>query len=62
MMILFIAVIIMIGVLIFKWATGRSFGSSSDDNSTEILKIRYAKGEIEKEEFEERLRMLQKGK
>ena len=64
MMILFIVVIIVVGVLIFKWLTGHSFGpgSSSDEESIEILKTRFAKGEIEKEEFEERLRMLQNSK
>jgi len=64
MMILFIAVIIVVGVLIFKWLAGDSFGpgSSSDEEPVEILKTRFAKGEIEKEEFEEHLRMLQNSK
>ena len=64
MMILFIAVIIVVGVLIFKWLTGHSFGpgSSSDEESIEILKTRFARGDIDKEEFEERLRMLQNSK
>ena len=64
MMILFIAVIIVVGVLIYKWLSGQSFGqaSSSEEDPTEILKTRFAKGEIDKEEFEERLQMLQNSK
>lgn len=64
MMILFVAVIIVVGVLIFKWLTGHSFGSklSSEEDPIEILKARFARGEIEKEDFEERLLMLQNNK
>ena len=64
MMILFIAVITVVGLLIYKWLTGHSFGSgsSSEEDPIEILKARFARGEIEKEEFEERLRMLQNSK
>ena len=64
MMILSIAVITVLGVLIYKWLTGHSFGSgsSSEEDPIEILKARFARGEIEKEDFEERLRMLQNNK
>lgn len=64
MMILFIAVIIVVGVLIFRWLGGHGVGpkTNSRENPVDILKTRFARGEIDKEEFDERLRALQNGK
>lgn len=57
--------ILIVGGLIFiiylvNHAKGRSYSSSSssEDRSLEILKERYAQGEIDDEEYERRNRML----
>ncbi|CAN5384322.1 hypothetical protein BH10BAC1_BH10BAC1_12870 [soil metagenome] len=56
-------ILIIAGIVIFvKWTMKRSKGSSNNNesNSLEILKNRYAKGEINKEEFEEKKKDLSK--
>ncbi len=60
MMIIFIALIVMIAVFLVRWLGGHGSGSraSSEGKALEILKERFARGEIDKEEFEERRRML----
>lgn len=62
MMIVFIAVAVAVVVLLVRWLGGSSHGASSQAASTmtpvDILKERFARGEIEKEEFEERRRVL----
>ncbi len=45
------------GVLLVKWFMGQG-GASREDSALEILKKRYARGEINKQEFEERKRDL----
>jgi putative membrane protein len=47
--------------LVIRWLLGSSRGGSvspSVKSPLDILKKRFARGEIEKEEFEERRRML----
>ena len=61
MIIFWVAVIVGI-VLLIRWlilsTRTTMHGTSSDDSSLEILKRRYARGEINKEEFEEKRRDL----
>jgi putative membrane protein len=50
-------------VLIIRWLAGPTYGHHPPQAPTkkepiDILKERYAKGEIDKEEFEERRRVL----
>ena len=54
MMVLFWGGIIVAVVLLFRWLGGGSTGKTALD----ILKERFARGEIDKEEFEERKRLL----
>ena len=60
MMIVFIAVIVVVVVLLVRGLGGHRSGSSTspDSDALNILKERYARGEIDKEEFEERRRVL----
>jgi putative membrane protein len=63
-MIVFFAVLITVSILLYRWLGGtahhQSMGSypNSDRDPVNILKERFAKGEIDKEEFEERKRLL----
>jgi putative membrane protein len=62
-MILVLAVVIAIAVLLVRWLGGPWHGPASHQSPTgraplDILKERFARGEIDKEEFEERRRML----
>jgi len=52
-MALFWVALIVGGVLMVKWLMGQG-GASRGDSALEILRKRYARGEINKEEFEER--------
>lgn len=62
MMILFLAVVIGLVVLGVRWMGGGSGGSTSPfggrQRSLDILEERFARGEIDKAEFEERRRAL----
>lgn len=62
-MILMLAVVIAVVVLLVRWLGGAShgaFGHQGPPSRTalDILKDRYARGEINKDEFEERRRVL----
>ena len=61
MMIIFIAVVVVLVVLAVRWVGG-GHGSSHPSpparTPLDILKERFARGEIDKEEFEERRRVL----
>ena len=62
MIIVFIAVAVVMVVLLVRWLGGPGHGgalhSPPGKMSLDILKERFANGEIDKEEFEERRRVL----
>lgn len=62
MMIVFIAVVVAVVVLLVRWLGGPGHGVAWHGppvkTPLEILKERFARGEIDKEEFEERRRVL----
>jgi len=63
-MILFLAVLVAVVVLLVRWLGGPSQGPMPPHHTTpsrtplDILKERFARGEIDKDEFEERRRVL----
>ena len=61
-MILFIVVAVVVVVLIVRWLGGQSHSSPHHHPQTQapldVLKERFARGAIDKEEFEERRRVL----
>lgn len=63
MMILFFAAIVAVAVLVVRWLGGKGNRSSpaatSDKTPLDILKERFARGEIAKAEYEERRRLLE---
>ena len=62
MMIVFIAVAVVVVVLLVRWLGGSGHGAVSHappgKAPFEILRERFARGEIDKQEFEERRRVL----
>ena len=66
MMLVFVAVVIVLVVLAVRWLGGARHGAAagsgprSDKTPIDILEERYARGEIDKDEFEERRRILSK--
>lgn len=59
LMLLFLALIIAAVVLLVRWLGGLRHGTSQPGQTPlDILKERFARGEIDKEEFEERRRIL----
>ncbi len=62
MMIVFIAVAVVVVVLLVRWLGGPGHGGAlhgpPGKTPLDILKERFAKGEIDKEEFEDRRRVL----
>lgn len=46
-------------IVLIVWAVGRSAGSR-DDRALDILKERFARGEIDRDEFEARRRELER--
>jgi putative membrane protein len=62
MMIASVFVVVLIAVLLFRWLGGGQVGIRHDGHRkspVDILKERFARGEIDKEEFEERRRILE---
>lgn len=64
MMIATIAITVAVVVLVIRWLGGAGHGSTHlpappAKTPVEILQERYARGEIEKEEYEERRRVLE---
>ncbi len=66
MMLVFVAVVIVVVVLAIRWLGGAGHGAAagsetrSDRTPFDILEERYARGEIDKDEFEERRRIVSK--
>lgn len=62
MMIVYIAVLVAIVVVLVRWLGGAGHGGAAHGTQhkapLDILQERYAKGEIDKEEYEERRRVL----
>jgi len=58
-MVFWIGVLVLIGVFIWRLLVGRGVPRrSTEESALEILKRRYARGEIDREEFEEKKRNL----
>ncbi len=66
MMLVFVAVVIVVVVLAVRWLGGSGQGAAAgprrhlEKTPLDILKERFARGEIDKDEFEERSRILSK--
>ncbi len=66
MMLVFVAVVIVVVVLAVRWLGGAGHGAvagaepRSEKTPIDILEERYARGEIDQDEFEERRRILSK--
>lgn len=51
-MVLFWAVVVALAVLLVNWISGRTQqGSKNRESAIEILKARYARGEVSREDF-----------
>jgi len=61
MMLLWFALIIAVIVFLFRWISGSSQRNSTRD-ALDILEQRFARGEIDAKELEERRRQLRAGK
>lgn len=58
-MIVFWALVILGIIFLFKLITGSAKGAEHEETALDILKKRYAKGEISKEEVEEKKKSLE---
>ena len=57
---IFWVLIIVLIVLLFRGGASKDGGTPHVDSAVEILKKRFANGEISEEEFEQRLKVLKK--
>ena len=64
MMAIFVAALVIVVVLLVRWLGGTSHGPAmlppSVKTPLDMLKERFARGEIDKEDYEERRRFLEK--
>jgi putative membrane protein len=62
MMIIWLVIVIVIAAAVIRWLQGGTIGPlpslSGRKRALEILEERFAKGEIDKDEFEEKKRLL----
>ncbi len=54
----FWALVILAGVMIFRGSSGRNLGGTRERGADEILDERFARGEVEREEYEARKAVL----
>jgi putative membrane protein len=64
LMIFYIALLVGVIVIVVRWLSGTSLGghlptSQGGSTALDILKERFARGEIDKDEFDERRRALE---
>ena len=64
LMIFYIALLVAVLVIVVRWLSGTSLGghlppSRAESNALDILKERFARGEIDRDEFDERRRALE---
>ena len=64
MMIFYVVLLVGVIVIVVRWLSGSSLGgnppaSQAGGDAMEILKKRFARGEIDKDEFDERRRTLE---
>lgn len=61
-MLIWLVVVIVVAVAVIRWLQGGSVGSLSSlsgrKRALELLEERFAKGEIDKDEFQEKKRLL----
>jgi putative membrane protein len=57
---LLIVLLVLIGIAIVKWLTASPFSAKNREDALEILRTRYAKGEIDRDKFEAMKRDLEK--
>lgn len=57
-MVLFWVLLVVAAVMLFKSTSGNGMSSGRKNNALDILKERYARGEVEREEFEQKKRDL----
>lgn len=58
MMTLFWVLVVLAIVFLVKWISDQKGGARREESALDILKKRYASGEISKEEFEEKKKQL----
>ena len=57
---IFLILVIVVIIALFRGVSGSAASASSSDSSMEILRKRYANGELSDEEFEHRRKELEK--
>jgi putative membrane protein len=57
-MIIFWGLIVLGLIFLIRWVVGMAKATKSEESALDILKKRYARGEIDKEEFEQKKRDL----